>query len=68
MRLYQQERYLEAASAFEQVAAGRAGDAPANRQKAEFFLGKAQYRLGILEISLPCVEEASSGGFRVEIG
>jgi len=45
LRLYQQERYQEASVQFQRVVEGETQDAPANVQKAQFFLGKSRYLL-----------------------
>src|SRR5687768_5396445 len=45
LRLYQQERYQEGAVQFQRVVEGVTQDAPANVQKAQFFLGKCLYHL-----------------------
>jgi len=40
LRLYTQERYQEASVQFQRVVEGETPDAPANVQKAQFFLDK----------------------------
>jgi hypothetical protein len=47
LRLYQQERYAEAAVQFQRVVEGETADAPANVQKAQFFLGKSLYHFSL---------------------
>ncbi|HJK99413.1 MAG TPA: hypothetical protein RMF84_19460 [Polyangiaceae bacterium LLY-WYZ-14_1] len=62
LRLYQQERYAEAAVQFQRVVEGETADAPANVQKAQFFLGKSLYHLRIYQSALAIFDEISLQG------
>jgi len=57
LRLYQQERYQEAAVQFQRVTEGETGDAPANIQKAQFHLGKCLYHLRFYQAALAVFDE-----------
>jgi len=57
LRLYQMERYLEAAVLFQRVVEGQSGDAPANVQKSQFFLGKCLYHLRFYQSALAVFDE-----------
>src|SRR5437868_4730069 len=52
LRLYTQERYPEASVQFQRVVEGDTQDAPANIQKAQFFLGKCLYHLHYYQSAL----------------
>ena len=57
LRLYGQERYMEAAVQFQRVVGGETQDAPLNVQKAQFFLGKALYHLRFYQSALAIFDE-----------
>jgi tetratricopeptide (TPR) repeat protein len=57
LRLYQQERYLEAAVQFQRVVGGETDDAAGNVEKAQFFLGKALYHLRFYQSALAIFDE-----------
>ena len=62
LRLYQQERYMEASVQFQRVVEGETQDAPANVQKAQFFLGKALYHLRFYQSALAIFDEITQQG------
>lgn len=62
LRLYQQERYMEASVQFQRVVGGETDDAPANVQKAQFFLGKALYHLHFYQSALAIFDEITQAG------
>ncbi len=62
LRLYQQEQYPEAAVQFQRVVEGETQDAPANVQKAQFFLGKSLYHLHYYQSALAVFDEISEQG------
>jgi TolA-binding protein len=62
LRLYTQERYQEAAVQFQRVVEGETPDAPANVQKAQFFLGKCLYHLHYYQSALAVFDEVSEQG------
>lgn len=62
LRLYQQEHYLEASVQFQRVVEGETQDAPANVQKAQFFLGKALYHLRFYQSALAIFDEITQQG------
>ena len=62
LRLYQQERYQEAAVQFQRVVEGETQDAPANQQKAQFHLGKSLYHLGFYQSALAVFDEIVERG------
>lgn len=62
LRLYQQERYMESAVQFQRVVEGETQDAPANVQKAQFFLGKALYHLRYYQSALAIFDEITQQG------
>ncbi len=62
LRLYQQERYMEAAVQFQRVVEGETQDAPGNVQKAQFFLGKALYHLRFYQSALAIFDEITQQG------
>ncbi len=62
LRLYTQERYEEAAVQFQRVVEGETQDAPANVQKAQFFLGKSLYHLRYYQSALAVFDEVSEMG------
>jgi len=57
LRLYQQERYLEASVQFQRVVGGETDDAPGNVEKAQFFLGKSLYHLHFYQSALAIFDE-----------
>ncbi len=62
LRLYQQEHYQEAAVQFQRVVEGGTQDAPANVQKAQFFLGKCLYHLRFYQSALAIFDEIGQQG------
>jgi tetratricopeptide (TPR) repeat protein len=62
LRLYTQERYQEGAVQFQRVVEGETPDAPANVQKAQFFLGKCLYHLHYYQSALAVFDEVSEQG------
>ncbi len=62
LRLYQQERYQEAGVQFQRVVEGETQDAPANVQKAQFFLGKCLYHLRFYQSALAIFDEIGQQG------
>jgi len=62
LRLYQQEHYMEASVQFQRVVEGNSQDAPANVQKAQFFLGKALYHLRFYQSALAIFDEITQQG------
>lgn len=62
LRLYQQERHQEAAVQFQRVVEGETQDAPANVQKAQFFLGKSLYHLRFYQSALAIFDEIGQAG------
>ncbi len=62
LRLYQQERYMEASVQFQRVVEGETQDAPANVQKAQFFLGKSLYHLRFYQSALAIFDEITQQG------
>jgi tetratricopeptide (TPR) repeat protein len=62
LRLYQQERYMEASVQFQRVVGGQTDDAPANVQKAQFFLGKSLYHLRYYQSALAIFDEITQAG------
>ena len=62
LRLYQQERYMESSVQFQRVVEGETQDAPANVQKAQFFLGKALYHLRFYQSALAIFDEITTQG------
>lgn len=62
LRLYQQEAYREGAVQFQRVVEGQTRDAPANVQKAQFFLGKCLFHLRFYQSALSVFEEIVQQG------
>lgn len=62
LRLYAQERHQEASVQFQRVVEGETQDAPANVQKAQFFLGKSLYHLRYYQSALAVFDEISEMG------
>lgn len=62
LRLYQQERWMESSVQFQRVVEGETQDAPANVQKAQFFLGKALYHLRFYQSALAIFDEITQQG------
>jgi len=62
LRLYQEEKYPEAAVQFQRIAEGDISDTPGNRQKAEFFLGKSLYHLKYYQSALAVFDAISVQG------
>ena len=62
LQLYQDDRHQEASVQFQRVVEGETHDAPANEQKAQFFLGKSLYHLGYYQSALAIFDEISQQG------
>lgn len=62
LRLYTQERYQEASVQLQRTVEGQTQDAPANIQKAQFFLGKCLYHLQYHQSALAVFDEISQQG------
>ena len=62
LRLAQQERDQEASVQFQRVVEGETQDAPANVQKAQFFLGKSLYHLRFYQSALSIFDEIGQLG------
>lgn len=62
LRRYQQTAYAEAAVQFQRVVEGETQDAPANVQKAQFFLGKCLYHLRFYQSALAIFREIGEAG------
>ena len=62
LRLYQQDAYAEAAVQFQRVVEGETQDAPANVQKAQFFLGKSLFHLRFYQSALALFDEIGDAG------
>jgi tetratricopeptide (TPR) repeat protein len=62
LRLYKAEQHREAAVQFQRVVEGETQDAPANVQKAQFFLGKSLYHLHFYQSALSVFDEISEVG------
>jgi tetratricopeptide (TPR) repeat protein len=57
LRLYQQEKYDQAAVQLQRVIQGETKDEPGNVQKAQFFLGKSFFQLKFYQAALGVFEE-----------
>jgi TolA-binding protein len=57
LRLYQQKAFREASVQFQRVVEGATTDAEANKQKAQFFLGKSLFHLKFNQSALAVFEE-----------
>lgn len=57
LRLYQQKAFREASVQFQRVVEGATTDAEANKQKAQFFLGKSLFHLKFYQSALSVFEE-----------
>jgi hypothetical protein len=62
LRLYNNERYLEASVQFQRVVEGETLDAAGNVQKAQFFLGKSLYHLRFYQSALAIFDEITQAG------
>lgn len=62
LKHYQGERYAEAAVEFQRIVDGEAKDAPANVQKAQFFLAKSLYYLKFYQSALSLFDEITVAG------
>ncbi|MFO0693536.1 MAG: hypothetical protein U0230_08275 [Polyangiales bacterium] len=62
LRLYESDRHQEAAVQFQRVVDGETGDAPANLQKAQFFLAKCLYHMEYYQSALSLFDEISQAG------
>lgn len=62
LRLYEDERYPEAAVQLQRVVEGETADAGGNVQKAQFYLGKSLYHLHYYQSALAVFDEISEVG------
>lgn len=62
LRLYQGKQYAEAAVQFQRLVEGETKDTEGNKQKAQFFLGKALFYLKYYQSSLAVFDEISQMG------
>lgn len=62
LRLYQNDRYMEAGVQLQRVVEGETQDAPANVQKAQFFLAKALYHIRFYQSALAIFDEITQQG------
>ncbi len=62
LRLYQSNKYQEAAVQFQRIVEGETKDSEGNKQKAQFFLGKSLYHLKFYQSSLSVFDEISQLG------
>jgi len=62
LRLYQEDKYPEAAVQFQRIVEGEAKDSEGNKQKAQFFLGKSLYHLKYYQSALAVFDEISQQG------
>lgn len=62
LRLYQEQKFEEAAIKFKRSADGKAKDKRGNRQRAQFFLGKSLYKLRYYQSALVIFDEISEAG------
>jgi tetratricopeptide (TPR) repeat protein len=62
LRLYQANKYEEAAVQFQRIVEGESKDSEGNKQKAQFFLGKSLYHLKYYQSSLSVFDEISQLG------
>lgn len=62
LRMYSDERYMEAAVQFQRVVEGETPDTAGNVQKAQFFLGKSLYHLHYYQSALAVFDEISEMG------
>lgn len=60
--LYDKGQYFEASVELKKVVDGQSEDTPANRQRAEFFLGKALYQLGFYAGALAYFDRIAGAG------
>lgn len=59
LKLYNENRYQEAAVQLQRIVEGETPDTPGNQQKAQFFLGKSLYHLGYYQSALSVFDEIS---------
>ena len=64
MKTYQQQDYYATTIALKQVLDGKTVDSEANRQRAEFFLGKAFYKLKLYALALSYFDRIATNGVK----
>jgi TolA-binding protein len=64
LNAFEAERYEDAAMGFELVASGKSKDDQGNRNKAQFMLGQALYRMRYYQSALTVFDDISSQGPR----
>lgn len=62
LRLYQDDKYAEAAVQLQRIVEGEVKDSEGNKQKAQFFLGKSLYHLKYYQSALAVFDEISQMG------
>jgi TolA-binding protein len=62
LRLYQENKYPEAAVQFQRIVEGEAKDSEGNKQKAQFFLGKSLFHMKYYQSALAVFDEISQVG------
>jgi hypothetical protein len=62
LKLYQAEKYPEAAVQLQRIVEGEAKDSESNQQKAQFFLGKTLFYLKYYQSSLAVFDEITQAG------
>jgi TolA-binding protein len=62
LRLYQGDKYAEAAVQFQRIVEGETQDTEGNKQKAQFFLGKSLFHLKYYQSALAVFDEISQQG------
>ena len=62
LRLYQENKYPEAAVQFQRIVEGEVKDSEGNKQKAQFFLGKSLFHLKYYQSALAVFDEISQQG------
>ncbi|HVZ32326.1 MAG TPA: tetratricopeptide repeat protein, partial [Polyangiaceae bacterium] len=62
LRLYQENKYPEAAVQFQRIVEGESRDSEGNKQKAQFFLGKSLFHLKYYQSALAVFDEISQQG------
>jgi tetratricopeptide (TPR) repeat protein len=61
-KLYDKKDYVSASIEFQKVIKGETGDSEANRQKAEFFMGKTLYQMRFYAASLAYFDKITEQG------
>jgi TolA-binding protein len=62
LRLYQGDKYPEAAVQFQRIVEGETKDTEGNKQKAQFFLGKSLFHMKYYQSALSVFDEISQQG------